>query len=168
MNVGTVYHWSPIERRDEILRDGLKLLSEPVVHSGEESFPYLCFSPDPLRAWRLSGDMGWTSEYEEWDLWLVSLVDGDEIHIQPEWGPEITEIRCRNSIPASRIHWVALREPLAGKKMKVTPRMIEQAVRELMMYVWPLGDQDPIKVSTKTGQRSRRERALLKKLRDLL
>jgi hypothetical protein len=58
--------------------------------------------------------MEWASEIEEWDLWLVDLADGDEIHIRAEFGPNLYEIRVRNAIPADRVWWVAQREPLCG------------------------------------------------------
>lgn len=114
MILPVLYHWSPTARREEILREGLKPYSAPVTHSGEERYPYLCFSPRPSRAWGLSGDMEWTSNHEEWDLWEVRLVDGDEVHIRPGFGPEIAEVRVRNAIPADRVWYVASRTSLAA------------------------------------------------------
>src|SRR4051794_28120131 len=109
VTLGSVFHWSPAARRDAILREGLRVFSSPVTHSGVESYPYLCFSPTPSGAWSLSGDMEWTSDHEEWDLWQVRLSDDDEVHIRAEYGPHICEIRTRNSIPADRVWYVGTR-----------------------------------------------------------
>jgi hypothetical protein len=115
MNVGLLYHWSPSIRREGILREGLKVYSEPVTHTGDERYPYLCFGPTPSAAWGLSGDMEWTSEHEQWDLWQVRLVEGDEVHVRAEFGPTIYEVRVRNSIPADRVWYVGTREPAFAK-----------------------------------------------------
>lgn len=111
MRITSLYHWSPSEKRQDILRAGLLLYSDNVTHTGGKS-PYLCFSPDPRSAWMLAGDVEWVSEIEEWDLWQVELADGDDVCALPQFGPWIKEIRVRNSIPADRLWWVAQRAPL--------------------------------------------------------
>lgn len=113
MNLPDLYHWSPADRRDNILAQGLRPYSPPSVNS--MAFPCICLASSPLDAWRLSGDMGWTSEVEEWDLWQVRLADGDEVHVLPEFGPKVKEIRVNNAIPPYRVIWVARREPLTGR-----------------------------------------------------
>lgn len=112
MMIETVYHWSPRSRREDILREGLKVYSNSVTHSAGK-WPYICFSTDPKTAWSISGDMEWNSDEELWDLWQVTLTKSDEIHIRSEFGPYIYEVRVRNSIPADRCWWVGEREPLA-------------------------------------------------------
>lgn len=110
MNLPPLYHWSPSERRVEILQDGLKVFSEPVVH-GAGRAPYLCFGTCPRQAWSLSGDLDWVSEKEEWDLWQIILSKDDDVHIRMESGTYIYEVRTFNSIPADRVWLVAQREP---------------------------------------------------------
>jgi hypothetical protein len=109
-----VYHWSPTERREEILKHGLQLYSEP-SHS-TESYPYTCFGPTPKAAWKLSGDLEELGDNAGWDLWEVRLPDDAETHIRSEFGPYIYEIRVRTGIPADCVWWVASREGLSAKE----------------------------------------------------
>lgn len=114
-----LFHWSPADRRDAIRSEGLRTYCAPAVSSPGHAFPYLCFSSDPKAAWRLSGDMEWVSEVEEWDLWQVRLADTDEVRYNPSWGPVLEEIRVYNPIPADRIWLVGTRscpcaEPTGG------------------------------------------------------
>jgi hypothetical protein len=106
--LGHLYHWSPLSRRDEILEHGLVPGSEPNIASVKTN--YICMSPTPYRAWEYSGNISWAEEIHEWDLWMVTLDDHDEIHFRSEWGPWLVEIRCSNVIPPDRLWWVALRE----------------------------------------------------------
>lgn len=115
MILPALFHWSPTTNRESILRDGLKPYSAPVVHSGAESFPYICLSPTPSSAWGLSGDMGWVSTIEEWDLWQVWLREGDEVDIRGDFGPIIREVRVRNALPGDRVWYVATRQPLVAR-----------------------------------------------------
>lgn len=111
MHIPALFHWSPIERRDQILREGLQIYSEPVVHSGEEMrFPYLCFGTTPSNAWGLSGDMEWTGNYEVWDLWQYWVGEKDNVHILPTFGPVVEEVRIFSSIPPNDLWYVATRE----------------------------------------------------------
>jgi hypothetical protein len=106
-----LYHWSPAERFDAIHRDGLVAGSPSAVASGP--LETVCLSPDPKRAWQLSGAMDWVSEVDEWDLWLVTLADKDEVMIRAEYGPEIQEIKVRNSIPRERLWYIGRRHAVA-------------------------------------------------------
>lgn len=65
-----LYHWSPRERRGQIIRYGLRPSMRSVTSS--ESFPVICFADAPSWAWALSGDMRFTPA-GEWDLWQTSL-----------------------------------------------------------------------------------------------
>lgn len=117
--LGTLYHWSPITRRVAILQDGLKPYQAPVTHSGgEHAYPYVCLSPAPSTAWGLSGDMEWTSEIEEWDLWQVQIPDAVEVHVRPNHGPLIEEIKVYGAIPADHVWYVATRTPLCAIEME--------------------------------------------------
>lgn len=101
MNLGPLYHWSPAERYESILRGGLVAGSPATVASS--SLPKVCLSSNPQDAWRLSGAMDWVSEIDTWDLWQVRLADTDAVFVRAEWGPHIHEIQVGNSIPPDRI-----------------------------------------------------------------
>lgn len=53
--------------------------------------------------------MEWVEQITEWDLYQVRLIEGDEVHIRPDWGPVIREIKVHNDIPADRVWYVASR-----------------------------------------------------------
>jgi hypothetical protein len=115
MLLPALYHWSPKDRREDIMRDGLKPYSMPVCHGagvGELKFAYICFSPTPSGAWGLSGDIDGNFEdtISEWDLWQVRLAEGDEVHYRADWGPWLREVRVHTAIPANRVWYVATRE----------------------------------------------------------
>lgn len=107
--LGALYHWSPVERRQQIIRYGLRPLQRGTVTSGEFRQPHVCLSPTPSSAWSLSGGMGWMAHVPEWDLWQVRLDAGDEVVIRPQWGAVIDEVQVRNRIPKSRIWHVGTR-----------------------------------------------------------
>lgn len=112
MILPALYHWSPTSRREAILRDGLRMDADATVCSGDpigHPFRCICLSPSPSAAWSLSGAMEWCQEIEAWDLWQVRLADGDEVHIRPDFGPVIQEIKVRTPIPADRLWWVGER-----------------------------------------------------------
>lgn len=108
MLLGALYHWSPVDRFDEVYREGLRPHARPTVAT-TTSLCYVCLSPTPSGAWSLSGDMEWVSDVDEWDLWQVRLADGDDVRVRPDFGPVIQEIKVYGSIPADRIWWVARR-----------------------------------------------------------
>lgn len=109
MRLGPLYHWSPVERRKAIRVEGLRPYSEPTVSTGPERYPSISLSPTPSMAWGLSGDMGWATEIEDWDLWQVNLPDGAETHIRPFWGDKIEEIKVHTPIPANHLWHVGTR-----------------------------------------------------------
>jgi len=106
--LSSLYHWSPTERRTAIRSEGLKPYQAPTVCTGEHVSCYLSLSPDPAVGWKLSGAMDW-HECEEWDLWLVTLAEQDDVHIRPEFGPVIQEIKVYNPVPADRLWFVGQR-----------------------------------------------------------
>lgn len=108
MLLDDLYHWSPADRFDQVFREGLRPHSRPSVCQ-TTSLSYVCLSPNPARAWSLSGDMEWVSEVDEWDLWQVRLADSDDVRIRPDFGPVIQEVKVHGPIPADRIWWVARR-----------------------------------------------------------
>jgi hypothetical protein len=107
--LGSLYHWSPIDRRDAIRERGLVPGSRSTVASGE--LGYVCLAPSPRHAWLLSGDLEWTSEVEEWDLWQIQLADSDDVRVRPHWGWTIQEVAVHNAIPPDRVWWVGARQP---------------------------------------------------------
>lgn len=110
---GDLYHWSPAERRAQIIRRGLATGRSSVTHSDDFRAPYVCLSPSPLRAWVLSGDIV-GAVGQTWDLWQVRLDDSDDVRLRPDWGPEIMEIRVHNRIPRGRVWRVAERTIAPG------------------------------------------------------
>lgn len=107
VHLGTLYHWSPKENRESILKRGLEIMSHPTCHG--QKFNYLCFGTSPSAAWGLSGDFYDIEEFETWDLWQVQLGKDDSVHMVPTWGPFAQEIRTHNSIPPDRVWWVGER-----------------------------------------------------------
>jgi hypothetical protein len=108
MNLGPLFHWSPLDRRESILKEGLVPGSNSLHGSGVF---YVCLGMNPRRAWQLSGDTDWGSEEDDWDLWQVTLRDTDEVRIRAEYGPEIWEVKVHNVIPPDRLWWVGARQP---------------------------------------------------------
>ena len=110
MRIGPLYHWSPRDRKKQIIRHGLRPSQRVTTNSGEEGYraAHVCLSPSPAVAWSLSGGTGWTG-IEQWDLWQVELGQMDMVDVQQSWGGNITEVRVRNRIPKSRLWWVGER-----------------------------------------------------------
>lgn len=116
MRLGALYHWSPADRHDSIRRDGLVPHSMSVVCT--QPYEFVCLAPDAATAWQLSGAVafeinGFVSP-QGWDLWQVTLDDGDEVHPRAEFGPVISEVQVRNHIPADRMFYL-------GRRTRATP-----------------------------------------------
>lgn len=117
--LGPMYHWSPRTRLDSIKRLGLMpgrrnyhdYYAEytNTVTGKKEVFrsEYVAFSPSPATAWDYSHG-AWKSD-GTFDLWQVSLIPDDEVHINPLWGSEIIEVRVHNRIKKSRLTWIGER-----------------------------------------------------------
>jgi len=113
-DLGPLYHWSPRERLKGIKRLGLVPGKKkyPYVNNvtGEKEFyiqDSVSFSLDPATAWNYSHGC-WRS-VGTFDLWQVFLNPSDEVHIQPNWGGRINEVRVKNRIPKSRLIWIGER-----------------------------------------------------------
>lgn len=104
-----MYHWSPSERRDSIIKHGLVPGAPSAVCSAQ--IAYVCLGSTPAGAWSLSGDLEWLEEIEDWDLWQVTLADGDEVRVRGDFGPRIVEVKVHNTIPPDRVWWVGIRQP---------------------------------------------------------
>lgn len=109
--LGALYHWSPVSRRKQILRKGLRPFQRATVSTGDDGFrqPHVCLGTTPSAAWAVSGDMGWTKHIVEWDLWQVRLAETDEVHFMSIWGDQIEEVQVRNRILKSQIWMVGTR-----------------------------------------------------------
>jgi hypothetical protein len=107
VRLDVLYHWSPVERRADVAAQGLRPGCAPNV----AGYPlgYVCLGSTPSSAWALSGAMEWTSEIDEWDLWQVRLVDGDDIRVRPDFLPAIREVKVYGPIPADRVWHVGTR-----------------------------------------------------------
>jgi hypothetical protein len=69
-----LFHWSPIARRKQIIRYGLRpfMRTTTSISDDEWRHPVVCFADSPSWAWALSGGMSWTPA-GEWDLWQTDL-----------------------------------------------------------------------------------------------
>lgn len=126
MNLYPLFHWSPAERREAIRSQGLQPYSYPVTHTTQDHrFHYICLSPTPSMGWGLSGAMEWVSEVDDWDLWQVEIPPKAEVHVRPQWGPTIEEVKVYSPIPVDYIWYVGTRTvPFAEeiKKPKSKPK----------------------------------------------
>jgi hypothetical protein len=113
-----LFHWSPSDRRKQIIRNGLTpgakptIGSIPSVHDGHQ---VVCLATDPLVGWSLSGAMPWARKMGvDWDLWQVRLDDNDMTFVRAEFGGRIQEVRVGNRIPKSRVTYLGTRP--SGKR----------------------------------------------------
>lgn len=111
MHIGSLYHWSPADRRPSITLNGLVPGSPNVVCT--VPYPFICLAPDPHQAWQLSGAVaeaigGYVSP-TGWDLWQITVADTDEVHVRAEFGPHIHEVQVRNRITPDRVTYLATR-----------------------------------------------------------
>lgn len=117
--VPCLYHWSPARAYPQINRRGLKPTCHTVDHRPYpewqegvweigHSFLAVCLGTTPWHAWSLSGAV-MASPSEKWDLWQVTLDDGDQVHPMPFDGYRLSEFRVANRIPKSRVWFVGRR-----------------------------------------------------------
>lgn len=117
------YHWSPIERRNSILKHGLLIplkhpkLVEPVVCSEGHRNPHISVGRNPQVAWELSGGFLHRRAIEEhasfvwrkiiwWDLWQVNLLG---VKYKSNWD----ELQIKQDVPRSKVFLIAK----AGKRI---------------------------------------------------
>lgn len=101
-----LFHWSPIERRKQILRYGLRPFSRPCIQEHGWRAPYVAFATSPSLAWGLSGGM--RPDIGSWDLWQTwaGRVSGYE-RLSFDSG---AEIRVYERIYKRDLWYVATRE----------------------------------------------------------
>lgn len=114
MKIGPLYHWSPTERRQLILCDGLLLFQRSQHHSDDELlWPYICLSSSPSEAWSLSGALNY-GEVDRFDLWQVWLPENAEVRPRAFFGDRIEEFKVYTAIPADHVWYVGTREAPAA------------------------------------------------------
>lgn len=123
VHLGTLYHWSPKDRRLSILQQGLQVMAKPQVHS--VAFPWVCLGTTPSSAWGLTLAED-RMEVEVWDLWQVTLKDEDHVDILDGWGPVIREVRVHNGLPQDRVWWVGERDCHAGIALQKKQRRMKR------------------------------------------
>jgi hypothetical protein len=111
-----LYHWSPHQKYNQILRRGLV----PGCWSKDRLWkpPFICFSDSPSLAWALSGKI--SKIYGIWDLWMTWSNEPsgyEELNLQkkgtndnPSGKP--TEYRVYERIFKSQLWYVGSRNAL--------------------------------------------------------
>lgn len=114
-----LFHWSPSDRRKQILRYGLRPRCRPTTNPVDDignpvgngdirgwRAPYICLGPSPSYAWALSGaqEPGIT----EWDLWQVWRSHLGRHRLVREDG-HIKEVRAFDRIYKRHVWYVATR-----------------------------------------------------------
>jgi hypothetical protein len=123
--IPSLYHWSPLDRRDRIVKRGLRPSTPTAVERFEEqgagarmlrpslgfdTAKAVCLGSSPSHAWSLCGAL-WGERGSCWDLWQVTLVDEDDTVVMPsdEGGARFGELRVLNRIPKARVWHVGTR-----------------------------------------------------------
>lgn len=118
-----LYHWSPATNRPRIRRRGLRPTTPTwapvgppmpggarVVERDEDEGTQLCvcLGTSPSHAWSLSGAIC-ARLGQRWDLWQVTIDDGDAVFPMPFYGHRLDEFRVGNPIPYRRLWLVGTR-----------------------------------------------------------
>lgn len=109
----TLYHWSPVAKRRQIIRHGLLPHRRATTHATPGwRAPYVCFGDTAAWAWALSGGQR-SAPSGEWDLWETRITDLDEPRILPAPGVSngIHEVRTEHRV-RKRFLW------LVGQRVK--------------------------------------------------
>lgn len=104
-----LFHWSPVSRRQSILKQGLVPgKGSPLWRDGFRA-PYICFCRTPSMAWCLSATQG---KPRKWDLWCVWSHHVESYKIKRQNGRQWwkAEYRVPARIPKSRVWFVGTRE----------------------------------------------------------
>lgn len=101
-----LYHWSPAERRKQIVKYGLR----PGSVSSDRLWrpPYVCFADSPYRAWLLIGR--YRPEIRDWDLWHTSSGDLDGYEVIPSDDGEPREYRVYHRVFKRHLWMVGSRQ----------------------------------------------------------
>jgi|SRR5690606_26451093 len=105
MNNFALYHWSPTDRRKNIIRYGLRPGS--LSSCREWKPPYVCLAESPLLAWQLIGRF--RPEIRDWDLWWTTGHDAAPYETLPFDNGEIKEYRCYHRVYKRHLWYVGSR-----------------------------------------------------------
>lgn len=104
-----LYHWSPVSRRKQILKQGL--CPNKISRCGQWKPPYICFSQSPSTAWGASAMMDRRPmSYDLWMLWSDHLEGYETLKLGNN-----TEYRVYHRIPKRNIWLVGTREYIPRK-----------------------------------------------------
>lgn len=132
--LAALFHWSPVEARARIRKRGLvprtptSIAQRPTppgtghVEVDEEAVEVkaVCLGTTPAAAWSLSGT--WSAAYgSTWDLWECNVPDELEVHVVPEMGTELWEVRVLGTIPRGRMWHVGSRVVAARSRWYHAP-----------------------------------------------
>lgn len=99
--LGPLYLYAPRSLREHIEECGLV----PDSPTARRARPDVILSTDAADAWGLTGQVAQAGE--KWDLWQVDLEPGDEVRIEPSWGPHLQTVHLASAVPARRVTWIA-------------------------------------------------------------
>lgn len=105
-----LFHWSPVARRKQINRYGLRPGMRVTTTSYGKKTPYVCFADSPSWAWTLSGGMPWTPS-GGWDLWqtYLNLIEEPVVLPAEDRPSGIYEVRTESRVYKSKLWLVGSR-----------------------------------------------------------
>lgn len=108
----SLYHWSPVSKRKQIIRHGLLPRRRPTTHATPSwRAPYVCFGDTAAWAWALSGAQR-SAPSGMWDLWETRITDLVEPKVLP--APDVSngihEIRTEHRVMKRHLWLVGQRE----------------------------------------------------------
>jgi len=141
LHLGTLYHWSPRANREEILRDGLRVMEEvngtSEDNAEEVRFPWICCATTPSSAWGLL-PRTLRRNPVVLDLWQVQVEEGDRLDIRPGHAPMIREVRIEHGLSADRVWWVGERRTFSHDTSDMNT---EHLLKELLATIHRDGGQ---------------------------
>ena len=123
LQIPSLYHWSPADRRERIAKRGLRPSTPTLIERfaeegdgpwmlrpsrGVDTVKAVCLGTTPSHAWSLCGAI-WGEQGETWDLWQVELDSSDLVKPMDGHGNTFEELRVLNAIPKSRVWHVGSR-----------------------------------------------------------
>lgn len=113
-----LFHWTPVARRKQIIRHGLRPAMRPTTHTATGwRAPYVCFADTPSWAWALSAGQP-TAPPGDWDLWQCYADRLEDPYISPaDWSNGIHEVRTGHRVPKRHLWHVGTRTRPAGERV---------------------------------------------------
>lgn len=108
----SLYHWSPVAKRKQIIRHGLLPHRRATTHATPGwRAPYVCFGDTAAWAWALSGGQR-SAPSGTWDLWETRIADLTDPKILP--APDVSngihEVRTEHRVMKRHLWLVGQRE----------------------------------------------------------